>query len=170
MLEVAFPNTVKYNGKASGDEVVSIEIVDTEDEILKGFIDQEKDAAPVWWLEGSSYPIKVLDKSKVKVLVRSDELKRRYGEDPVIISFEHGKGIVYHMISHFYLQRSETRTKKQGESASTYAKAQGLSAATVSMFEDMGDEVNYGVVQSAATSSEFVSRAIVKQKKRNMKK
>lgn len=170
VLEVAFPNTVKYNGKASGDEVVSIEIVDTEDEILKGFIDQEKDAAPVWWLEGSSYPIKVLDKSKVKVLVRSDELKRRYGEDPVIISFEHGKGIVYHMISHFYLQRSETRTKKQGESASTYAKAQGLSAATVSMFEDMGDEVNYGVVQSAATSSEFVSRAIVKQKKRNMKK
>ena len=56
----------------------------------------------------------VLDKKKVKVLVRSDELKRRYKHDPVIISFEWGKGIVYHMISHFYLQRSETRTKKQG--------------------------------------------------------
>ena len=80
-----------------------------------GFIDQEKDAAPVWWLEGCSYPIQVLDKEKVKVLVRSDELKRRYKDDPVIISFEWGKGIVYHMISHFYLQRSETRTKKQGD-------------------------------------------------------
>ena len=57
-----------------------------------------------------------VDKSKVKVLVRSDELKRRYGDDPVIVSFEWGKGIVYHMISHFYLQRSETRTKKQGMS------------------------------------------------------
>lgn len=57
----------------------------------------------------------MLDKKKVKVLVRSDELQRRYKHDPVIISFEWGKGVVYHMISHFYLQRSETRTKKQGE-------------------------------------------------------
>ena len=24
-----------------------------------GFLDQEKDAAPVWWLENSSYPIEV---------------------------------------------------------------------------------------------------------------
>ena len=81
-----------------------------------GFIDQEKDAAPVWWLESSSYPIEILDKKKVRVLVRSDELKRRYKHDAVIISFEWGKGVVYHMISHFYLQRSETRTKKQGVS------------------------------------------------------
>ena len=51
------------------------------------------------------------------MLVRSDELKRKYKHDPVIISFEWGKGIVYHMISHFYLQRSETRTKKQGFSS-----------------------------------------------------
>ncbi len=68
----------------------------------------------MWWLENASYPIEVLDKNKVKVLVRSEELKRRYKHDAVIISFEWGKGIVYHMISHFYLQRSETRTKKQG--------------------------------------------------------
>lgn len=68
----------------------------------------------MWWLESSSYPIEILDKKKVKVLVRSDELKRRYKHDAVIVSFEWGKGIVYHMISHFYLQRSETRTKKQG--------------------------------------------------------
>ena len=81
-----------------------------------GFLDQEKDAAPVWWLESSSYPIEILDKKKVKVLVRSNELKKRYKHDPVIISFEYGKGVVYHMISHFYLQRSETRTQKQGES------------------------------------------------------
>jgi len=85
-----------------------------------GFIDQEKDASPVWWLEGSSYPIQILDK-KVKVLVRSDELKRRYKHDPVIVSFEYGEGIVYHMISHFYLQRSETRTQKQGKCRTTIA-------------------------------------------------
>ena len=173
VIEVAFPGTVKFNGNCSGDEVVSVEIVDKEDEILKGFIDQEKDAAPVWWLEGSSYPIEVLDKKKVKVLVRSDELKRRYKADPVIISFEWGKGIVYHMISHFYLQRSETRTQKQSTSASSYAKAQGASDATVAMYEEMDEfspQMNYGAVQSAATSSEFVSRALVKQKRRFMSK
>ena len=50
------------------------------------------------------------------MLVRSEDLKRRYKHDPVIVSFEWGKGVVYHMISHFYLQRTETRTKKQGQS------------------------------------------------------
>ena len=150
--------------------VVSVEIVDKNDDILKGFIDQEKDAAPVWWLEGASYPIEILNKAKVKVLVRSDELKRKYGADPVIISFEWGKGIVYHMISHFYLQRSETRTQKQATGASAYAKSQNVSVTTMNMFEEMeqmNPQLNYGVVQSAATSSEFVSRALVKQKKRN---
>lgn len=170
VIEVGFPNTVKFNGNSTGDEVVSVEIVDKDDEILKGFIDQEKDAAPVWWLEGSSYPIEVLDKKKVKVLVRSEELKKKYGADPVIISFEWGKGIVYHMISHFYLQRSETRTEKQASGATEYAKYQNVSAETVSRFEEIEKAtpmLNYGVVQSAATSSEFVSRALVKQKKRN---
>ena len=64
----------------------------------------------------------------MKVLVRSDELKKRYKHDPVIVSFEYGEGIVYHMISHFYLQRSETRTKKQGKfmSASSYTMYTGL--------------------------------------------
>ena len=47
-----------------------------------GFIDQEKDAAPVWWLEGCSYPIQVLDKERVKVLVRSDELQGRPCHSP----------------------------------------------------------------------------------------
>ena len=172
VIEVAFPNTVKYNGRSTGDEVVSVEIVDKEDDILKGFIDQEKDAAPVWWLEGSSYPIEVLDKKKVKVLVRSQELKKKYGADPVIISFEWGKGIVYHMISHFYLQRSETRTQKQASKASDYANFQNVSAKNISVIEEMEQctpNLNYGVVQSAATSSEFVSRALVKQKRRNKK-
>lgn len=168
VLEAAFPGTVKVAG-STGDEVVAVEIVDKEDEVLKGFIDQEKDAAPVWWLENCSYPIKVIDKKKVKVLVRSDELKRRYGHDPVIISFQWGKGIVYHMISHFYLQRSEIRTKKQGMSSTAYAAAQGASKATMDLFDELQTNspgMNYGMVQSAATSSEVVSRMVINQKRR----
>ena len=168
VIEVAFPNTVKFNGNSTGDEVVSIEIVAKDDEVLKGFLDQEKDAAPMWWLECSSYPIQILDKKKVKVLVRSDELKRKYGADPVIISFEHGEGIVYHMLSHFYLQRSETRTQKHSMSSEAYVEAQKISAPNKSKVSEImkGSSVNYGAVQSAATSCEFVSRGVLKQKKR----
>ena len=36
VLEVAFPGTVKYSGQATGDEVVSIEIVEKDDDILRG--------------------------------------------------------------------------------------------------------------------------------------
>ena len=36
MIEVGFPNTIKYSGTATGDEVVSVEIVDKEDDTLKG--------------------------------------------------------------------------------------------------------------------------------------
>ncbi len=36
VLEVAFPGTVKFSGSSSGDEVVAVEIVDKEDDILKG--------------------------------------------------------------------------------------------------------------------------------------
>jgi len=168
VIEVAFPKTVRHNGRNSGDEVVSIEIVAKDDEILKGFIDQEKDAAPVWWLECSSYPIEILDKKKVKVLVRSDDLKRKYGADPVIISFNHGEGVVYHMISHFYLQRSETRTSKQSLGTVAYAEAQNMTESSRLEVEDItkGSNLNYGVVQSASTSSEFVSRVAMKQKRK----
>ncbi len=36
VLEVGFPGTVKYSGTSTGDEVVAIEIVDSEDDVLKG--------------------------------------------------------------------------------------------------------------------------------------
>ncbi len=38
-----------------------------------GFLDQEKDAAPVWWLETSSYPIEILDKKKASLVCTSKQ-------------------------------------------------------------------------------------------------
>ena len=40
---------------------------------------------------------------KVEILVKSKELEDKYGESSVFVSFDYGKGKVYHMISHFYL-------------------------------------------------------------------
>ena len=171
VLEVAFPNTVAYNNIPTGDEVVRIELLDREDPVVSGFLDEE--TAPVWWLEGSSYPIKILDKEKVKVLIRSKELAEKYGEEPVIVRFEHGKGLVYHMLSHFYLQRTETREAKQNMSTGNYASAKGASAETMQEWAQAEEEMpdlDYGTVQSANTSAEFVSRVILKQKKKFRKK
>ncbi|MDH5404102.1 MAG: hypothetical protein OEY49_16510 [Candidatus Heimdallarchaeota archaeon] len=161
VIEVGFPGLIEYNKRATADDVVRIEVIDTSDEIIKGFLDEETD--PVWWLEGSSYPIKILD-AKVQIVMRSKELGEKYGEEPVIVKFNHGKGIVYHMISHFYLQRTETRDKKHESTASEYAKTIGASKNTVSMMKE--SIANYGQVQSANTSAEFISRAILNQKKR----
>lgn len=166
VIEVAFPNTIAYNNNPTSDEVVRIEVLDKQDSVITGFLDEKSN--PVWWLEGSSYPISVLNKEKVKVLIRSKELKERYGEEAVIVRFDHGKGTVYHMISHFYLQRTETRDKNQTLAAKEYFKDKGASDEEVAKAAASG--VSYGEIQSANTSADFVSRIIIKQKKKVVSK
>ncbi|MDR0659289.1 MAG: hypothetical protein LBG19_00475 [Prevotellaceae bacterium] len=165
VLEPAFPGVVEYNKKPTADEVVRIEVIDREDPVIKGFLDEE--TAPVWWLESSSYPIRILDKDKVKVLIKSKELKEKYDEEAVLIKFEYGKGVVYHMISHFYLQRTETKDAAQRAAASSYFKAKNISQEQATMLQEEAADLNYGEVQSANTSAEFIMRAVIVQKKRN---
>jgi hypothetical protein len=162
VIEQAFPNTIAYSKKPTADDVVRIEVVDKKDSLMSGFLDEKAD--PVWWLEGSSYPISILNKEKVKVLIRSKELKERYGEEAVVVSFRHGKGTVYHMISHFYLQRTETRDARQNLAASDYFKDKGASESSIDKAK--ASRVTYGEIQSANTSADFVSRIIIKQKKK----
>jgi hypothetical protein len=140
-----------------------VEIVDKEDPVVRGFWDEE--TQPVWWLEGMSYPIRILNKNTVKVLIRSDELKNKYGEDAVLVRFEYGKGVVYHMISHFYLQRTEVKNVVQEERAEKYIIVKGVSKNR--KFMEQAKQLNYGEVQSANTSSEFIMRAVINQKKRS---
>ncbi|MCY3412629.1 MAG: hypothetical protein INQ03_13410 [Candidatus Heimdallarchaeota archaeon] len=170
VLEVAFPRTIRYNKKPTGDEVVRIEVLDRDDPIIKGFLDEE--TMPVWWLEGSSYPCEIIDKDRVKVLIKSKELGERYGEEAVVVKFPHGEGTVIHMISHFYLQRTETREAKQQQKSSSYSAMKGASVATQEMFEaaEAVEDINYGMVQSATSSAEFVNRALLEQKKKFGKK
>ncbi len=166
VLEPAFPEMVKFNGQPTSDEVVRIELIDGEDELVKGFLDEKSD--PVWWLEGSSYPIEILNKEKVKVLIRSKELGEKYNANPVMIRFEWGKGVVYHMISHLYLQRTETRDQKQSMAKEEYLKEKLANpAAYQAVAEELDEmEISYGEMQSASSTVEFASRAILNQKKK----
>lgn len=169
VVEVAFPGTVCKGGTETGDDVVSVEILDHTDDVLAGFFDEDRgEAAPQWWLEGSSYPIKVLDESRVRKLVVSKEMLERYGEEAVIVRFEHGEGRVYHMLSHFYLQRSETRSQQHQASAEEYAcKKTGARMSDSLKMKCKASKVSWGTLQSAATSSEFVMRNAIAQKKRS---
>lgn len=106
----------------------------------------------------------------MKVLVRSQELGKRYKDDPVIVSFEWGKGIVYHMISHFYLQRTETRSQRHMGSIIDYAEDQMMSSNVKDQFAQAQMKtpaLNYAQVQCASTSVEFVSRSVLGHKKRS---
>lgn len=102
VLELAFPGYVRYNNRSTGDEVVRIELVASDDSFLKLLLSDQDD--PQWWLESSSYPIEIMDEKRVKVMVSSKEIGRKYGASPVFVAFDYGNGTVYHMISHFYLR------------------------------------------------------------------
>lgn len=166
VLEIGFPNYVRYNKNPTGDDVVRVEFIDSNDKFLDGLIDKESD--PVWWLEGSSYPIEVLDKEKVKVLVKSKEMKEKYGESAIVVTFEFGEGKVYHLTSHFYLQRTETRTKRHKKSSMDYAteKKINLSTGDKEKFAKNFKDISLGEVESAYTTQKAISNLVIEQKNR----
>jgi hypothetical protein len=102
----------------------------------------------------------------VKVLVNSKEIEERYGEAAVFVTFEHGQGRVYHMISHFYLQRSETRTARHEASSDSYLKEKGISAEQMARYQAMGTgELDTASLESAYTSQVFVRRIILEKQR-----
>jgi hypothetical protein len=103
-LMPAFPEVLQWKGTQTKDDVVSVSSfhptsIYTRDVEVPG-------QTLRWWLEGASYPITILD-PRVEVLVRSDEMKTKYGEEPLVVVFAYGEGMVFHLTSHYYLQRSE---------------------------------------------------------------
>lgn len=168
VLEPAFPGFVEHNGRRTADEVVRVEVLDGNDPFLASLMGPNDD--PQWWLEGSSYPIRILDPDQVRVILASRELGERYGEPAVFVTFEVGRGRVYHMISHFYLQRSEARTARQSSASRDYLKEKGIPAAMLSKYEAMGaSELKLGEVESAFASRGVMSQ-VVYEKQQQLKR
>ncbi len=162
VIEPAFPGVLAYNERPTADDVVRVEICDHDNPFLDGVLDAGDE--PVWWLEGSSYPIRVLDRDKVQVLLRSKELGKKYGEQPVAVTFAWGKGEVFHMISHYFLQRTELRTSRQKTTALCYANEKGYAASPLEL-ADM-DGLAYGEVEAAAASSRFLGNIVAQKRLR----
>jgi hypothetical protein len=165
VLEKIFPEYVKYNQRPTADDCVRVEVVDKSNKFLEGLF--KADADPIWWLEGSSYPIIIVDKKKVNVLVTSNEMREKYGESPIVILFNYGDGgTILHMTSHYYLQRSELRTDRHKGSAKSYVMSEmAFSADEAEEMKKELDGVTLGEAESAYTSTQFISNVIVEQQK-----
>jgi hypothetical protein len=162
VVEPAFPGVLAFDKDPTADDVVRIEVRDRDNIYLQGVLDGQDD--PQWWLETSSYPISIVDRERVQVLISSRELGEKYGESPVAVWFRWGRGDVFHMISHYYLQRTELRTARHQASASAY-----FSEKSVVMSEAMCMEcsdLSLADVESAKPSAALMSNVIIEKKRR----
>ena len=167
VLEPSFPGVVKFNEQLTPDAVVEVQQNASDNPLLDGIFDENAD--PQWWLEGSSYPIEILNRGQVKVLVDSTELGRRWGESPVVISFEYGFGEVLHMISHYYLQRTELRSARHSKNWTDYAAEKSAMMSTVGAPAEY-DDLNVGEVEAAYTSTMMMKNSILGYKTRAMQR
>jgi len=169
VLEVAFGEFIRHNGLATSDEVVGVQVNDPTNPIVAGFLPAAKHADPQWWLESSSYPIEIIDRQNVRVLIKSDEMNRKYKSYAILVTFDCGRGNVVHMVSHFYLQRSETRDERHKLSSEQFAMDMNASAIVLRKARKMG-YLNYAQVQSTATSSAFIYNQLVNRLKNTSSK
>ncbi len=161
VLEPAFPGRLEYNGRRTADDVVRIELGAQDNRFLRGVMDPSDD--PIWWLEASSYPIRVVDRAGVEVLILSRELERKYGEAPVAVLFRHEAGEVFHMISHYFLQRTELRERRHRLVATGYALEKGITpdATLTAQLREM----RVGDVESAVASARFFANVVASKKR-----
>lgn len=162
VIEPAFPGVLAFTRRPTPDDVVRIEVIDRDNIYLQGVLDGQDD--PQWWLEGSSYPISVVDAERVQVLITSRELGEKYGEAPVAVWFRWGEGDVFHMISHYYLQRTELRTARHQAPAASYFDEKEVPV-SAKMSTDLCD-LSLADVESAKPSSAFMANVIIEKKRR----
>jgi gamma-glutamylcyclotransferase (GGCT)/AIG2-like uncharacterized protein YtfP len=165
VVEPAFPGMVAFNDRPTRDDVVRIDVADHDDPLVAGVLSDGDD--PQWWLEGSSYPIRV-ESPDVSVLIASRELKERYGEPAVVVRFPFGDGEVVHMISHYYLQRSETRTSRHAAPATAYLmeKASLIGDDAVKRASPLAYGLALADLETSATSARLLANVAARGKRR----
>ncbi len=110
-IKEAFPGYLR-NVSLSPETWVGISAVEEakDDPLLKDVFNFTGEA-PKWYLEERSYLFKVDDKAKdkVRVLIESAEMKKKYNTGCVAATFDYGRGKVLHIVSH--LQQVSTDPK-----------------------------------------------------------
>ncbi len=165
VVQKAFPHTIAHNGRGTGDHVTAVQVKQKDDNIMAGVL-LTKNTQPQWWLEGGSYPIKILDKKRVKVLASSRQMQQQYGADPVMVRFRWEDGEVIHVVSHFYRQIGT-----QGANVAADKMVDGIDGLTAEQKKSFKASGKGGAKMSDVESSYGFQRAtsniIVGKKKRN---
>ena len=80
------------------------------------------------------------------------------------LTFRAGEGEVFHMISHYYLQRAETRTRRHRMPAAAYAAEKGMAwdPATTARAADL----TLGEVEAASSSARLFANVVSEKKRR----
>ncbi len=165
VIEKIFPRTIAYNGESTADEVAPVIVDKQSDNIMSRMLLTGK-SEPQWWLEGGSYPIRILDKSRVEVLAHSPMMGARYHGSPVVVRFRWEDGEVIHVVSHFYRQMA---TRGPAIAAASAAGAfDGLSekdkkefAATPAAQATLGD------VESSYAFQRMTANMVIGKQERN---
>jgi len=162
----AFPETIRRGGRNTGNDVVPVEVVDHDHPFVDNV--QATDDTLRWWLEGASYPIRVLDPRRVEVLLTSDVMGRRYGEAAIAVTFVEGEGRVLHTTSHFYLQQSRLASQRDRARGSAFARDLGLSDGDVDALRQEGlDDVRVGHVAGAFAMQQLISNVVITKRREN---
>ncbi len=166
LVQRTFPRTIARGGRNTKDDVVAVQITKS----AGGLVSQARamKASPRWWLEGASYPIRVLDPKRVKVLISSREMKRKYGHAPIAVAFRWHDGQVMHLTSHFYLQQSKLKTAAERARGSAFARSAGLSGADLEALRRQGlDQVAAGSLNSAYAMQQVTTNLLVSKAREN---
>jgi hypothetical protein len=111
LLEKIFPGYIKWNGRTS-DEGVFPMVVAGDRGLLQEI---GSSTAPRWQLAGGGFPIEVVDRHKVEVLMSSKEVGARYGAPVLGVRFRVGDGQVVHVTGHFYTQPGQVPSAGQAQ-------------------------------------------------------
>lgn len=166
VVQKAFPKTIAHNGKSTGNHVTPVRVHAKHDNLMSNML-LRKDVEPQWWLEGGSYPIKILDKKRVEVLASSAEMGKKYGAAPVVVRFRWDDGEVIHVVSHFYRQMQTKGPAvaakdaiDQVDSLSDSQKAQIKAAPS--------GKVNMSDLESSYAFQRMTSNLVVGKQKKNV--
>ncbi len=165
LLERAFPNTLRWNKKSTGTEVVSVEPSMESlwaETVVLG-------ATPQWWLWGS-HPFEVVDSERVTIEAVSHDLLTRYDAPVVAAGFDWGMGHVFHVISHFWAKTTATPTLRYTGPGTDFLRA-GMRLSEPGIDHVLReakiapDTVNFAMLQSAVTATELVAQLCVRAKR-----
>jgi len=161
-----FPETIRRGGPATADDVVDVDEVMGDHPFLEHV--RTTDDNLHWWLEGASYPIRVLDPRRVEVLLSSTEMGRKYREPTIAATFRAGEGRVLHTTSHFYLQQARLSSQRDRAGASAFARDLGLDDRTVQDLRGRGlDQARVGEVVGAYAMQQLIANVIVEKRRAN---